>query len=253
MKKKFNFAEAFDLEVGDIISVTGGGGKTSLISKLAKELSQNYRVLITTTTKIYLPKIEEYENFILERKTENKNTIEKQGTCKNIDYLAEEIDYKNKKIIGVNDKTLEKVLKNYDFILIESDGSKGKSLKVWRENEPVISKYSNKIIGVINLNVLNTKVKDSVYRYESIINKENKQEKKITSNFIVKYIKTGNFFRNMIDKDCKKIEKYLFINGIEDWKKLNAGIKICNNLNKENIPIILGSIRKELNFQLKKE
>ncbi|MGL5542642.1 MAG: hypothetical protein ACRDB2_04840, partial [Fusobacteriaceae bacterium] len=60
--KKFEVEKIFGIVRGDVVSFTGGGGKTSLIFLLAEELSRKGRVLITTTTKIYIPSEEEYEN-----------------------------------------------------------------------------------------------------------------------------------------------------------------------------------------------
>ena len=46
--------KVFDIKKGDIITITGAGGKTSLMFSLARELSTLGRVLVTTTTKIFL-------------------------------------------------------------------------------------------------------------------------------------------------------------------------------------------------------
>ena len=54
-----------EIKEKDIITVVGAGGKTSLITYLTKEFSSDYKVLLTTTTKIYLPKKSDYNNMIL--------------------------------------------------------------------------------------------------------------------------------------------------------------------------------------------
>ena len=56
-------SEAFNIKKGDIITVTGGGGKTTLIFKLAEELKNSGKVLITTTTKMFAPKIYRVREF----------------------------------------------------------------------------------------------------------------------------------------------------------------------------------------------
>lgn len=53
-----SFNLAYTLEIGDreIIAAYGGGGKTTLLGRLARELSGTGRkVLLTTTTKIFRP------------------------------------------------------------------------------------------------------------------------------------------------------------------------------------------------------
>ena len=48
--------EAFNIHPGEVISLVGGGGKTTLMFALARELvSQKSLVVTTTTTKIFPP------------------------------------------------------------------------------------------------------------------------------------------------------------------------------------------------------
>lgn len=47
--------ELFNLIKGDIVSITGAGGKTSLMFYLANKLKKRGTVLIVTTTKIFKP------------------------------------------------------------------------------------------------------------------------------------------------------------------------------------------------------
>ena len=57
--------EIFHIKKGDIITLTGAGGKTSLMMALATELAQIGKVLITTTTKIYKPLNTQFQKLIL--------------------------------------------------------------------------------------------------------------------------------------------------------------------------------------------
>lgn len=54
-----------DLETWEVVSVVGGGGKTSAMFTLARELSEMGRkVLVTTTTAIMMPEREQYDVFL---------------------------------------------------------------------------------------------------------------------------------------------------------------------------------------------
>ncbi|RDC48863.1 putative selenium-dependent hydroxylase accessory protein YqeC, partial [Acinetobacter sp. RIT592] len=64
--------QLLEIKENDVITVVGAGGKTSLITYLSKQLSSEYRVLLTTTTKIYIPKSSDYNNIIL---TDKSNTF----------------------------------------------------------------------------------------------------------------------------------------------------------------------------------
>lgn len=73
----------FEIKKDSVTAVTGSGGKTSLMLALARELAEEGKVLVTTTTKIYKPLSEEYENLFL---AETGEVIKGRG--KNIDVLG---------------------------------------------------------------------------------------------------------------------------------------------------------------------
>ena len=50
-----NISRAMGLQEREIISLVGGGGKTTLMFRLAGELALQRKVVVTTTTKIYRP------------------------------------------------------------------------------------------------------------------------------------------------------------------------------------------------------
>lgn len=109
--------KVFDIKKGDIITITGAGGKTSLMFSLARELSTLGRVLVTTTTKIFTPKIDEYEELILP----NHKT---KGLAKNIFIYGEKIE--NNKLHSLSYDKIFDLKKDFDYILIEGDGAKEK-------------------------------------------------------------------------------------------------------------------------------
>ncbi|NMR89790.1 hypothetical protein HKB06_29075, partial [Vibrio parahaemolyticus] len=60
--QKFNI----DLSKNEIISFVGAGGKTTTIEKLSKELSSlNKKVLVTTSTAMFNPNMDIYENIFI--------------------------------------------------------------------------------------------------------------------------------------------------------------------------------------------
>uniref|UniRef100_UPI0026259D8F selenium cofactor biosynthesis protein YqeC n=1 Tax=Fusobacterium sp. TaxID=68766 RepID=UPI0026259D8F len=185
--------EKFNIKKGDIITVTGAGGKTSLIYLLSEELSKKGKVLITTTTKIYIPSKEKFESLeIIEER------IKIFGDNKNIFVIGKSI--LGNKIIGVDYQDIERLKEKFDYILVEGDGAKEKILKDWNETEPCISPNSKKVIGVINLNILDIEINEkNIHRFE--IFKRNYSEyleKKLDLNFLIKFILKGKFFHNSL-------------------------------------------------------
>lgn len=158
----------FDIDIGtkEMISVVGGGGKTTTIFNLAFELKRlNKRVLVTTTTAIYNPSRELYDNIVI---LDEKRSIEANWPKGTITVLGRCISTENK-ILGVDVSFLNDVFsKNlFDFILVEADGSKEKPIKAPASHEPVIPNDTSKVIGVIGMDSLGKIIEDAnVHRPE---------------------------------------------------------------------------------------
>lgn len=227
----------FNIDKKDIVAITGAGGKTSLIFFLAKKLAQFGKVLITTTTKMYKPSSENYETL----KIGDKNYLGKE---KNISIIAKsEI---NGKITSLTYGEIEKLKDNFDYILIEADGAKEKSLKFWNDTEPCIPNFVTKVIGVINCEIFNQDFNENnIHRFnlvpENLLDFINK---KIDADFLSRYILSADYFKDT----PSYAEKFIFFNGIDGENKLdrlNNSLKTINKILKEkDFPnIILGSIK----------
>lgn len=155
-----------DLSSREIISVVGGGGKTTTIFKLASELkSLNRRVLITTTTAMYKPSTDLYDNLVI---LENGQTLEGSLRKGNITVLGRCISPENK-LLGVNSSFINDVYIQgfFDFILVEADGSKKRPIKAPALHEPVIPDSTCKTIGVIGIDALGKSINEAnVHRPE---------------------------------------------------------------------------------------
>src|SRR4051812_46307747 len=105
-----------------------------MMFKLAEELRLSNKVLITTTTKIYLP-LESTYDFICTDKKMLPSYINMKDN--GIYILGKGVNTENK-ILGLDERQLEDLAPYFDYILVEADGSKEKQLKGWNESEPVI-------------------------------------------------------------------------------------------------------------------
>ena len=177
----------FNIEKGDIITITGAGGKTSLMFSLAKKLSNLGKVLVTTTTKIFVPKLEDFE----EMKISDKKF---KGLGKNIFIYGEKIE--NNKVHSLSYEEIFQLKEKFDFILIEGDGAKEKKIKAWNDTEPCIPNFSTKVIGVVNLDIKDLELKEeNIHRFELFKEKFfDYIEGKVEEEFLTKYIETGDFF-----------------------------------------------------------
>ncbi|WP_291633379.1 selenium cofactor biosynthesis protein YqeC [Clostridium sp.] len=145
----------------DIISFVGAGGKTTMMFKLAGELRDHNKVLVTTTTKIYIPLEDKYDFICTDTEMLHRYTqINENG----IYVLGSGVNAENK-ILGLNEKRLDEIAPYFDYILIEADGAKEKRLKGWNEFEPVIYGETTKTIGIIDIQALGMVIsEDSVHR-----------------------------------------------------------------------------------------
>ena len=220
-----NLFDLIDLKNGDIVSVVGSGGKTTFMYKLSKELS-NKKVIITTSTKMFIPKEDEKFNIIFLNESKNINLE------KGINFLIGEIVSENK--FHTNVELIDENVYGFDYLLIESDGSKRKPLKGWNETEPVISKRTNKTVGIIPIDIIGKIAKeDIIHRIEkfskiSLIS----EGEEITPEAIANVISSKNgLFKNSVG------EKILFLNKIENKKQYEMACKLLKILERKNINI----------------
>lgn len=139
---------------GDIVSFVGGGGKTTIMKELADELIPGFSVAITTTTHIYpVPGV--------------RTVFEGDGIPdENPIVLAKDMD-SNGKLVGILPENVKGIKR--DVILIEADGSKGRSLKAPAEWEPVVPKDSTVTCVVIGLDILGKRLNgEHVHRADRV-------------------------------------------------------------------------------------
>jgi len=148
MRVAKDLVTALSLPRPAVVSIIGSGGKTTLMYRLAKELvQQNKKVITTTTTKIY-PPMRTQSPYIYLCDKRGIEPLRKQGQplLKKLDKyqqitLAAGKNNENK-LVGLDpeivDNLADNLLKNgkLDYILVEADGAKGKSLKGYRIENP---------------------------------------------------------------------------------------------------------------------
>lgn len=149
--------EAFDLGEREVISLTGGGGKTSLLFALADELSSHGRgIVLTTTTKIWEPHPSpSFALFLSSRFSEMSDWI--SGRLQGHPYLvvAEE-RLGNGKLKGIPTRWVERLasMPGVLVFLVEADGAAGRSLKAPREDEPVVPENTSLMVPVAGIDIL---------------------------------------------------------------------------------------------------
>ena len=153
--------ECLEIKSG-VTTFVGGGGKTSSIFQVAKELqAQKKRVIVTTTTKMYYPAKEQAQIVLIDPKEEQIREALTQ------DYMiAVGGNQQESKITGVSDTQIGMMERLAEYVLVEGDGAKHLPIKVPAEHEPVIPKSSQKVIIVVGMKALNTPLEVCCFRQD---------------------------------------------------------------------------------------
>jgi len=234
-------SKLLDIKVNSVISIVGAGGKSTLMYTLAQELRQDYKCLVTTTTKIYLPFKEQFDYMAIG--TEEFNNL-KHNPNNGIYIYGSSINDENK-LIGVNPAELEYNVPYFQYLFIEADGSRRKPIKGWNNTEPVVLRTTTNTLGVISIETIGKKInEDNVFRVKEFLNITNTTENEIISvdNIISLIFHDDGLFKNSVG------EKILFINKVEDKEQLITAEKLIDRIigkNKEHFiidKIIVGSL-----------
>ncbi|NLB51806.1 MAG: putative selenium-dependent hydroxylase accessory protein YqeC [Syntrophomonadaceae bacterium] len=158
---------ALDLKEREIISFVGGGGKTTLMFRLADEIPNRYQTLITTTTKIFIPPADRYPTFTANGNKFNEIEL-KQFLQAGIKPVLGSGLLPENKLSGLNQEQFKNIAQwqEIEYILVEADGSKGRPLKGHLYFEPVIPQWTTMVIIVIGADALG-KPLDSDYVHRS--------------------------------------------------------------------------------------
>jgi len=131
---------------GSVVAVVGCGGKTSLIGLVAEGL-RDRKVLISTTTKIFPPKMKDIALCeTLEQCLEHEPRTGIQ--CMGI------LNSASGKLEALPEALLAELRTRYDIVLLEADGSRGLPCKGWLANEPVVPPYCTHTLGIVTMAAL---------------------------------------------------------------------------------------------------
>ncbi|GMO45841.1 MAG: selenium cofactor biosynthesis protein YqeC [Termitinemataceae bacterium] len=162
-----------------IISITGCGGKTSLLWLLAKH-SRAKKVLVSTTTHIHKPdeSLHTYDHFLEWGESPPRCEARGASTLPPLRYalnvangitlalavnpqasnLPHKSGHQQKKYHSLPLDILEEIIYRFDISLLEADGSRSKPLKAWASYEPVITKSTTITVGILPINVIGKKI-----------------------------------------------------------------------------------------------
>ena len=135
-----------------LVSITGGGGKTTLMFALARALrARGERVIVTTTTKIFVPSEDEGGELLI-----GSPDVARLGEIlRTGGILTLGSTIKDGKLIGLAPEAADELYASgvADCVIVESDGARGMPFKVYEPHEPVIPNRTTLHIAVVGAEI----------------------------------------------------------------------------------------------------
>lgn len=145
-------------EKNHVVSIIGGGGKTTLLYEMAGFCVKNdQKVLVTTSTHIYRPPKEWHDQSLeaVERKFRTGRAAIIGSACRDPEKLS-----------MPETELFEEARKKADLTLIEADGARHLPCKAPAEHEPALLSSSDLVIGVTGLSALGQPLGKGCFRAE---------------------------------------------------------------------------------------
>ncbi len=177
--KQNTITEALQLSITEhaVISVTGAGGKTSLIFRWAKELaSEGRKVVITTTTHMLSPERMAEESDDLYQGidvfccdgTETTGQIDDAMAESNILFVFSPCEDRPSRVTSPPDEILSHLYYAADVTLIEADGSRRMPVKWPASYEPAVPDRTDITVYVVGLSAVGQKTEEVLFRADAL-------------------------------------------------------------------------------------
>lgn len=224
-----------DMEKTPVIAVVGGGGKTSLVFRLAQEaVEAGKKVIITTTTHMtFEPERPFAENGKI---SQIKKNLSLYGYC-----VAASLDREKGKIGSLTKEPLIQLKECADVLLIEADGAKRLPLKVPEVWEPAIPDFADLVIGVIGMDALGQPIEMTCHRAERVaLFLEKKVTDLVSSQDILCVATSERGLRKTVDNRQYRV----FLNKTDLEGKLGEAEKIAEKLDSQGVLTVYGSLQR---------
>ncbi|MBU0494168.1 MAG: putative selenium-dependent hydroxylase accessory protein YqeC [Chloroflexi bacterium] len=161
-----NLTDALNIQRGDVVTFVGAGGKTTAMYRLADELAQrDWRVLVTTTTKIWPPEPGQVggQFFAPNAATARKRLVDMMTPGRRL-LMTAELEAAENKLRGVSAELVCQVATAdlVDVVLVEADGANGRSLKAPERYEPVVPPCTTLLVPVAGLDAVGQPLSEAI-------------------------------------------------------------------------------------------
>ena len=210
-----------------ITSVIGGGGKTTLLSVLARELSASGASVALTTTTHFLP-------------FEGLPTLEgPEGWDRGMSPVACFASPSKAGKLTVPACGVEALAGAADFVIVEADGSRRLPLKAHAEWEPVVPEGSARCVMALGGSGFGRPVREAVHRPELFCGLCGCEEDDLASPALVAAAVAAEA------EAGRAVPDVVVVNQAEDPRVLDAAREFARELRGRGlgVPVLAGSIR----------
>ena len=145
-------------QAGHTVSLVGGGGKSTLMYFMAATCArEGKKVLVSTTTHIFMPDRACYAH--------NAAEVEALWAAGRFAVIGTPVPEKGK-LKMPREELLDSLLRKADVAFLEADGSKNHPCKVPRDGEPVLHPESGVVMAVFGLSAIGRPLREVCFRLE---------------------------------------------------------------------------------------
>ena len=139
-------------------AIIGGGGKSTLLHALADELSKHVRVIVATSTKMYVP---DWCPVLLSTELGDVESALATSSLVCVGSIHEPTGKLDAPRMAFSD-----LADIADYVLVEADGAKRLPLKAHTEHEPVIPTCTNRVVYVVGIDGVGVPISQTCHRPE---------------------------------------------------------------------------------------
>lgn len=200
-----------------MVTIVGSGGKTTLLYRIAEQFYKTNRVLVTTTTAMKTPVIPWLQTCFLKEDVHYLSKDQNVNGYNNAIGLFDHRDSVADKVKGPEPVVLDHIYDENEFelILVEGDGSKGKPIKGYASYEPVIPEKTDLVLCVIGADGLGHYVsEDFIHRSALFLEQSEMNQAEPVDLFHV--LKVMNSKDGPLSKVPQKAVTMIVINKMDD-------------------------------------
>jgi len=167
-----NLIDTFQITETEVITITGGGGKTSLMFALGRELTAAGKAhVITTTAKICVADVNPAQ-LLIDPDIDTIIAEIKKDPAK--EWIIGREEVAQQKIAGFDDADLYKLHQALSPLVIinEGDGSNRRPYKFYADYEPAIPTLTTKIIHVMGAETFKRSIDETLFHRSQLFDGE---------------------------------------------------------------------------------